>query len=136
MDIPDAIEFIRTHHQAVMATERSDGRPAMSPVIAAVDGDGRVVISTRETAMKVRHLRERPRASLCVLTDGFYGPAVQVEGAVEIVSLPDAMERLVDYYRSVSGEHPDWDEYRAAMEREKRVVVRIDVDRAGPNTWG
>jgi PPOX class probable F420-dependent enzyme len=136
MDFDEAREFLRAHHRAVLATTRRDGGPQLSPVSCGVDDDGRVVVSTRETAAKTKNVRRDPRASLCVFTDGFYGPFVQVEGAVEVVSLPDAMDGLVDYYRQLSGEHPDWDDYRAAMIREQRVLLRIDISRAGPDFSG
>jgi len=135
MDRATALEFIAQHHRAVLATTRADGNPQLSLVAAAVDGDV-VVISTRETAMKTKNLRRRPRASIIVFTDNFYGDSVQVEGPVEVVSLPQAMEGLVAYYRQVAGEHPDWDDYRAAMEREHRVLLRISVERAGPDRAG
>jgi PPOX class probable F420-dependent enzyme len=131
-----AREFLRHHHRAVMATFRADGRPQLSPVLATIDDAGRVVVSTREPSMKVRNLRRDPRISLCLLGDGFFGDWAQVEGLAEIVCLPDAMEPLVDYYRSISGEHPDWDDYRAAMTREQRVVVRFAITRAGPTVAG
>lgn len=136
MDVDAAREFVRTHHQAVLATSRVDGSPQLSPVTVGVDAEGRFVISTRETAYKVRNLRHSPMASLCVLSDGFFGEWVQVDGLAEVVSLPEAMDGLVDYYRSISGEHPDWDDYRAAMERDRRVLVRITGERAGPNRSG
>ena len=136
MDLGHAREFLRTHHRAVLATARRDGRPQMSPVLAAVDGEGKVLISTREGAIKTRNARRDPRVSLCVVNDGFFGEWVQVEGSAEIVSLPAAMELLVDYYRRVAGEHPDWDDYRAAMERDKRVIMRITITRAGPDVSG
>src|ERR1700738_3771119 len=123
MDPDLAWEFLGKHHRAVLATSRADGRPQLSPVTCALDSDGRVVISTRETALKTKNLRRDPRASLCVLTDGFFGEWIQVDGRAEVVSLPEAMELLVDYYRTTAGEHPDWDDYRAAMERERRVMV-------------
>jgi PPOX class probable F420-dependent enzyme len=104
--------------------------------VCAVDDDGRVLVSTRETAMKTRHLRRDPRAALCVFTDGFFGPWVQVEGRAEVISLPGAMDSLIDYYRRVSGEHPDWADYRAAMVRDRRVIVKLSIDRAGPNASG
>lgn len=136
MDIGDALDVIRRQHRAVLATTRSDGRPQLSPVAVGVLGD-RVVVSSRETAMKVHNLRRRPFASVCVIGDSFFGqPWVQVEGPAEVVSLPDAMELLVEYYRHVSGEHPDWDDYRRAMEQEHRVMVRITVERAGPDRAG
>ena len=116
-------------------TTRADGNPQLSPVAAGVDGDV-VVVSTRETALKTKNLRRRPRASLIVFTDSFYGDWVQVEGPVEVVSLPRAMDGLVAYYRQVAGEHPDWEDYRSAMERERRVLLRITVERAGPDRAG
>ena len=104
--------------------------------MVALDDDGRVLISTRETAIKTRNLRRDPQASLCVLNDGFYGEWIQAEGTAEIVPLPDAMEILVSYYRIVAGEHPDWADYRAAMERDRRVIARITLTRAGPDISG
>jgi PPOX class probable F420-dependent enzyme len=136
MDLDAARDVIRQQHHAVLATVRRDGTPQMSPVAAAVDEAGHVVISSRETAVKTTNVRRDPRAWLCVLPDAFYGQWVQVEGAVSVVSLPEAMDGLIDYYRSVSGEHPDWDDYRAAMERERRVLIRLDLTRAGPDISG
>jgi PPOX class probable F420-dependent enzyme len=136
MDIEAAVEFVRSNHRAVLATTRADGGAQLSPVTVAVDDYGVVMVSSRETAYKVKNLRARPRASMCVMNDGFFGEWVQLEGPAEIVSLPDAMEMLVAYYRRVSGEHPDWDDYRAAMERDERCVIRITPDRAGPTRAG
>jgi len=136
MDAAQAQEFLRDNHRAVMATFRSDGRPQLSPVLCAVDAQGRVMVSTREPAVKVRNLERDPRVSLCVLTNRFFGDWVQVEGVTEIIRLPAAMDLLVDYYRRVAGEHDDWDDYRAAMERERRVIVRFAIERAGPNVSG
>ncbi len=136
MDLERARAFVRDNHRAVVSTRRADGQPQLSPVVCGVDADGMITVSTRETAMKVKNLRRDPRVSLCVLNDGFFGDWIQVDGTADIVSLPEAMELLVEYYRSLSGEHPDWDEYRAAMERDQRVLVRIDVERAGPDRSG
>ena len=136
MDVDEARAFLRDHHYGVLATARQDGRPQLSPVLATVDDAGRVVISTRGGAYKVRNLRRDPAASYCGFTTGFFGAWVQVEGTAEIISLPEAMQPLVDYYRSISGEHPDWDDYRAAMERERRVLIAITLTRAGPNRAG
>lgn len=136
MDVSKAVAFAADHHNAVLATTRVDGRPQLSPVTVASHPDGVIEISSRETAFKVRNLRRDPRVSLCVLSDAFYGEFVQVEGVASIVTLPEAMDGLVDYYRRVSGEHPDWDDYRAAMERDRRVLIRISVLRAGPDREG
>jgi PPOX class probable F420-dependent enzyme len=136
MDLDEARAFVRANHRAVLATMRRDGTPQLSPVACTVDAGGAVVVSTREPAAKTRNVRRDPRAWLCVMSDGFYGQFVQVEGSVAVVSLPDAMDGLVDYYRSISGEHPNWDEYRAAMEQERRVLLRLELTRAGPDYSG
>src|SRR5215467_4418731 len=136
MQLERAREFMRVHHRAVLATRRSDGLPQLSPVTVGVAEDGRVVISTRETAMKTKNLARDPHASLCVMTDRFFGEWVQAEGTAVIIHLPEAMEMLVDYYRRVSGEHPDWEDYRNAMRRDRRVIVAITLTRAGPDRGG
>jgi PPOX class probable F420-dependent enzyme len=136
MEIDAAIDFIRTHHRAVLATFRRDGAPQLTPVTVTIGAGDAVVISSREPAAKVRNLRRDPRAWVCVFTDQFFGEFVQVEGSARIIALPEAMDGLVDYYRSVSGEHPDWDDYRSAMVRDQRVLVAIDVNRAGPSYSG
>ena len=136
MDITEVRQFLSDNHRAVMATSRSDGGCQLSPVTVALDGANHVVVSSRETAMKVKNLRRRPRASLCLLNDRFFGTWAQVEGPVEVVALPDAMDGLVDYYRRVSGEHPDWDDYRAAMVRDQRVLLRVSMERVGPTRSG
>ncbi|MEU9831431.1 PPOX class F420-dependent oxidoreductase [Streptosporangium sp. NPDC048047] len=136
MDLDSARDFIRDNHRAVLLTRHADGRPQMSPVIVGLDIDGRAVVSSRETAAKVRNARRDPNVALCVTTDGFFGQWIQIEGTAEIVSLPEAMEHLISYYRGISGEHPDWDDYRMSMELERRVVMRIDLTRAGPDVHG
>lgn len=136
MDLDEARRFLAEHHRAVLVTHRADGGLQTSPVVVAADDAGRAAVSSRETAYKVRNLRRDPRATLCVFTDGFFGDWVQVDGTAEIVSLPDAMELLVDYYRRLAGEHENWDEYRAAMEEEQRVLVRIGLEHAGPDVSG
>ena len=136
MDIDRATAFLRVHHRAVLATARADGRPQLSPVAATADDDGRALISTRETAVKARNVARDPRVSLCVFTDQFFGEWIQAEGTAEIVHLPEALDLLVDYYRRIAGEHPDWDDYREAMRRERRVMVRVTITRAGPDQSG
>ena len=136
MDIQRALDFIRGNHRAVLATRRSDGRPQLSPVTVGIDDDGRVLVSTREPAVKVRNLLRDPYASLCVMNDGFFGQWIQAEGTAEIVRQPEALELLVEYYRKISGEHPDWAEYRSAMQRDRRVIIRISLERAGPDISG
>jgi PPOX class probable F420-dependent enzyme len=137
MDVAEALEFVRDNHRAVLHTYRGDGSPQLSPLTVGAHPDGHVEISSRETAYKVRNLRRDPRASVCVFGDRFIGsPWVQIDGRVRIVSLPDAMDGLVEYYRRISGEHPDWDDYRAAMERDRRVLILLTPERAGPDRQG
>jgi PPOX class probable F420-dependent enzyme len=136
VDLDDARHFLRDHHRAVLHTFREDGTPQLSPVVVALDDDGHAVVSTRETAVKVTNLERDPRASVCVFTDGFFGPWVRVDGTTEIVRLPDALDHLVDYYRRVAGEHEDWDAYRQAMRDERRVLLRITLRAAGPDVAG
>ena len=130
MDLDEARAVVRKQHRAVLSTLRANGEPQMSPVLATVDSAGHVTVSTTRGAAKVRNLRRDPRAWLCVLPDQFFGHWIQVEGAVEIVELPEAMPLLEEYYRSISGEHENWDEYRRAMEEEHRVVLRVSLTRA------
>ncbi len=137
MSTPDEVrEFIRTHHRGVLATTRRDGRPQLSPVLVGIDDDDSLMISTRDTAAKTANIRAQGHAAVCVMRDEFYGEWVQVEGAATVESLPRAMDALVRYYRLIAGEHPDWADYRAAMERDRRVLLRIRIDRAGPLTAG
>src|SRR5256886_13588717 len=137
MDHDEARALLRTQHRAVLATWRSDGTPQLSPVTAGVDEDAYVVISSRHAAYKVRNLRRDTRAYLCAFPDTFFGGRwVQVDGTVTVIDLPDALEGLVEYYRRISGEHPDWDDYRAAMVRDRRVLLRMEITRAGPDRQG
>lgn len=136
MNIDQAREFLRTNHRAVLTTFRQGGGLQLSPVIVGVDEAGLVIMSTRETAYKTHNMRRDPRVSLCVFVDKFFGDWIQIDGTAEIISLPEALEPLVAYYRTVVGEHPDWEDYRAAMVREQRVLVRITIERAGPDRRG
>ena len=135
MDIAKAVDYVRDNSRAVILTTRADGSPAMSPVTLAVV-DEQVTMSTRETAYKVAHLRRDPHTSVCVFPDKWLGRWVQLNCRADIVSLPDAMETLVDYYRTLRGEHPDWDDYRRAMADDKRCIVRFEILSAGPDRAG
>lgn len=136
MNLDKARDFIKKNPRAILATRRRDGAPQMSPIVAALDDDGRILVSSREAAYKSKNARRDPDVSLCFINEGFFGEWIQVDGTADVVPLPDAMELLVDYYRRLSGEHPDWDDYRAAMERDKRLVIRVTIDRAGPDRSG
>jgi PPOX class probable F420-dependent enzyme len=132
----EARAFMRTHHHAVLATLRRDGQPQLSPILVGIDEDGAMIVSTREPAFKTANIRRTAWASVCAFEDGFIGAWVQAEGAASVESLPQALDGLVRYYRLVAGEHPDWDEYRAAMQRERRVLLRIQLERVGPTRSG
>ena len=135
MDLEAAREFMREHHRAVLATRRA-GRIQQSPVLVNVDAEGRAIISSRETAYKVMNLRRDPWAQLCVFTERFFGKWIYGEGEAEVLSLPEAMEPLIDYYKRFPDENPDWDDYRERMRRQKRVLIRIAIERAGPDRQG
>jgi PPOX class probable F420-dependent enzyme len=131
----EARVFVAHNHWAVLITRRRDGGLQTSPVTVGVDDDG-VVISSRETAYKARNIRRDPNVTLCVFTDAFFGPWIQIDGRAELVPLPEAMEGLVDYYRRIRGEHPDWDEYRRAMVADNRLLIRVSILNVGPDRQG
>ncbi|WP_262281629.1 PPOX class F420-dependent oxidoreductase [Micromonospora sp. MA102] len=129
-------EFLRPRHRVVLMTTRADGRPQSSPVSCGVDAEGRLVISTYPERAKVTNIRRDPRVSACVLSDDWNGPWVQVDGTAEVLDLPEALDPLVDYFRSISGEHPDWDEYREAMVRQGKSLIRVTIESWGPIATG
>jgi PPOX class probable F420-dependent enzyme len=131
------LDFLRPRHHGLLTTVRaSDGRPQLSPVTCGVDGDGRIVVSTYPDRAKTANARRDPRVSVCVLSDEWNGPWVQVDGTAEVLDMPEALDALVEYYRCISGEHPDWDDYRAAMARQGKSLIRVSIDRWGPIATG
>ncbi|WP_199443119.1 PPOX class F420-dependent oxidoreductase [Umezawaea beigongshangensis] len=130
------LEFLRPRHRALLITHRADGRPQVSPVSCGVDAEGRIVVSTYPQRAKVRNLRRDDRVSACVLSDDWDGPYVQVDGRAEVLDLPESVEPLVEYFRAIAGEHPDWDEYREAMRRQGKSLIRVTVERWGPIATG
>lgn len=131
VDRDELLDFVRPRHRLVLVTTRANGGPQLSPVTGGVDESGRIVISTYPERAKVANARRTGVASVLVLSDEWNGPWVQVDGDAEVLDLPEALEPLVDYYRAISGEHPDWDEYREAMRRQGKALVRIT-----PSSWG
>jgi PPOX class probable F420-dependent enzyme len=127
----ELLDFIRPRHQAIIITQRAGGRPQASPVTCGVDAGGRIVVSTYPERAKIRNARRQPQVSVLVLSDDFGGPWVQVDGDAEVIDMPEAANALVDYYRAIAGEHPDWDEYRQAMIRQGKSLLRIT-----PASWG
>jgi len=136
VDLDGLLEFVRPRHHMVLLTARSDGRPQASPVSGGVDQEGRIVIATYPERAKTANARRRPEVSVLVLSDGFDGPWVQVDGTCEVLDLPEAVEPLVEYFRSIAGEHPDWDEYRRAMVDQGKSLLRITPSRWGPVATG
>ena len=132
----ELLDFLRTRHRVVLMTTRRDGTPQASPVTAGVDDEGRLVVSTYPERAKVLNARREPAGSALVLSEDWNGEWVQVWGTFEVLDLPDALEPLVDYYRSISGEHPDWDEYRRAMVDQGKALLRLSIDRWGPIATG
>ena len=135
-DREQLLEFLRPRHHAILMTTRKDGRPQSSPNSCGVDSEGRVVISTYPERAKVLNIRRNPLVSVCVLSEEWNGPWVQVDGTAEVIDLPDSVEPLVEYFRSISGEHPDWDEYRQAMRDQGKSLIRITIDGWGPIATG
>lgn len=136
VDLAGLLDFVRPRHRMLWVTERADGRPQISPVTAGVDADGRIITSTYPGRAKTLNSQKRPRGSVCVLSDEFNGPWVQIDGDVDVLHMPDAEDALVDYYRCLAGEHPDWDEYRAAMRIQNKSLLRLTPTRWGPIATG
>ncbi|HEV7824440.1 MAG TPA: PPOX class F420-dependent oxidoreductase [Mycobacteriales bacterium] len=132
----ELLEFLRPRHRAILLTTRQDGRPQASPVACGVDEQGRIVVSTYPGRAKTRNAERDPRASVVVLSDDWDGPWVQVDGRAEVLHLPESLEPLVEYFRCIAGEHSDWDEYRAAMTRQGKSLVRIEIERWSPIATG
>jgi PPOX class probable F420-dependent enzyme len=136
VDRDQLLEFVRPRHHATLVTRRSDGTPQMSPVTCGLDTEGRIVVSTYPQRAKARNARKDPRVSLVVHSDDWDGPYVQVDGTAEVLDMPEALEPLVEYFRCISGEHPDWDEYRDAMRKQDKSLIRITPERWGPVAEG
>jgi PPOX class probable F420-dependent enzyme len=136
VDRAGLLDFVRSRHSMVLITRRADGSPQSSPVSGGVDGEGRLVISSYPERAKVFNLRRDPRCSVLVLSPDFGGAWVQVDGSAEVIDQPEAIEPLVEYYRSISGEHPDWAEYRQAMADQGKSLIRVTPTRWGPIATG
>ena len=131
VDNAGLLEFIRPRHHLILTTRRLDGSLQSSPVSGGVDPQGRIVVSSYPERAKVTNIRRDPRVSVLVLSDDFGGPWVQVETTGTVIDLPEAVEPLVEYFRSISGEHPDWAEYRQAMIDQGKCLLRLE-----PVSWG
>ncbi|GAB2980371.1 PPOX class F420-dependent oxidoreductase [Amycolatopsis acidiphila] len=136
VDREELLEFLRPRHRAILMTTRADGTPQLSPVTAGIDTEGRFVVSTYPKRAKATNARRSPAVSACVLSDEWNGAWVQLDGQAEVLDMPDAVEPLVEYFRCISGEHPDWDEYREAMRKQNKSLIRVTIERWGPIATG
>lgn len=132
----ELLDFVRPRHRALLITRRADGTPQASPLTCGVDDSGRIVVSTYPERAKTRNAKRDARVSVVVLSDEWNGPWVQIDGTAEVVDTPDSVEPLVEYYRNIAGEHPDWDEYRQAMVKQGKSIIRITPERWGPVATG
>ncbi|MCX4644480.1 MULTISPECIES: PPOX class F420-dependent oxidoreductase [unclassified Streptomyces] len=136
VSLDELLDFVRPRHRALLLTARADGTPQASPLTCGVDDSGRIVVSTYPERAKTRNAKRNPRVSVVVLSDDWNGPWVQIDGTAEVIDSPESVEPLVEYFRNISGEHPDWDEYRAAMRKQGKSIIRITPERWGPVATG
>jgi PPOX class probable F420-dependent enzyme len=136
VSLDELLDFVRPRHRAILLTRRADGSPQGSPLTCGVDDAGRIVVSTYPERAKTRNARRDDRVSICVVSDDWNGPYVQVDGHAEVLDMPEAEDDFVEYYRCIAGEHPDWDEYRQAMHRQNKSLIRITIDAWGPIATG
>ncbi|MEU6282064.1 PPOX class F420-dependent oxidoreductase [Streptomyces sp. NPDC047028] len=136
VSLDELLDFVRPRHRAILLTRRADGSPQASPLTCGVDDAGRIVVSTYPERAKTRNAKRESRVSLLVLSDEWNGPWVQVDGTAEVLDSPDSVEPLVEYYRNIAGEHPDWDEYREAMVKQGKSIIRVTPERWGPVATG
>ncbi|WP_406105489.1 PPOX class F420-dependent oxidoreductase [Streptomyces sp. NBC_01003] len=134
--LDELLDFVRPRHRALLLTARADGTPQASPLTCGVDDSGRIVVSTYPERAKTRNAKRNPQVSVVVLSDDWNGPWVQIDGTAEVIDSPESVEPLVEYFRNISGEHPDWDEYRAAMLKQGKSIIRITPERWGPVATG
>ena len=136
VELDELLDFVRPRHRMILATRRAEGTPQLSPVTGGVDDRGRIVISTYPGRAKTRNAEQRPEVSVCVVSDNWNDAWVQIDGTAEVLHQPESVEALVDYFRCISGEHPDWDEYREAMRAQGKSLIRITPTRWGPVATG
>ncbi|MFD3442309.1 PPOX class F420-dependent oxidoreductase [Streptomyces sp. NPDC058685] len=136
VELDELLEFVRPRHRAILLTARRDGSPQGSPLTCGVDDSGRIVMSTYPERAKTRNAKRDPRVSVIVLSDDWDGPWVQIDGEAEVIDTPDSVEPLVEYFRNISGEHPDWAEYREAMRKQGKSLIRVTPVRWGPIAKG
>lgn len=136
VSLDELLDFVRPRHRAILLTRRADGTPQASPLTCGVDDSGRIVVSTYPERAKTRNAKRDPRVSVLVISDDWDGPWVQIDGTAEVIDSPESVEPLVEYYRNIAGEHPDWDEYRAAMVKQGKSIIRVTPQKWGPVATG
>lgn len=136
VSLEELLDFVRPRHRALLLTRRADGSPQASPLTCGVDDSGRIVVSTYPERAKTRNAKRDPRVSVLVLSDDWNGPWVQIDGSAEVIDSPESVEPLVEYFRNISGEHPDWDEYREAMVKQGKSIIRVTPEKWGPVATG
>lgn len=136
VSLDELLDFVRPRHRALLLTRRADGSPQASPLTCGVDDSGRIVVSTYPERAKTRNAKRDPRVSIVVVSDEWNDPWVQIDGTAEVIDPPESVEPLVEYYRNIAGEHPDWDEYRAAMLKQGKSIIRVTPERWGPVATG
>ena len=136
VSLEELLDFVRPRHRALLLTRRADGSPQASPLTCGVDDAGRIVVSTYPERAKTRNAKRDPRVSVLVLSDDWNGPWVQIDGSAEVIDSPESVEPLVEYFRNISGEHPDWDEYREAMVKQGKSIIRVTPESWGPVATG
>jgi PPOX class probable F420-dependent enzyme len=135
MKIADAQKFLQENHRACIAVRQKDGWPQMTLVTPGIDAEGRVIITSRGTTYKLKHLRRDPRVSMLIFGEQYSGSKfVQIHGTAEIIDLPEAMDMLIYWYKQLRGEHKNWDEYRKQMVDQKRAIIRVKIDKVGPQS--
>ena len=135
MEIADAQKFIKDNHRACIAVRQKDGWPQMTLVTPGIDAAGRIILTSRGTTYKVKHLRRDPKVSMLIFGEQFSGSKfVQIHGSAEVVDLPHAMDGLIDWYKTVRGEHKNWEDYKQQVTDEKRVLIRINIEKVGPQS--
>ena len=136
VDRAEMEDFVRPRHRGVLLTTRRDGRPQSSLVTLGLDTSGRVVVSSYPERAKSINAKRNPAASMVVMSDEFGGEWIQLDGTAEVLDMPEALDGLVEYFRVISGEHPDWDEYRQAMAHQGKCLIRLTIHQWGPISKG
>ncbi len=137
MEIADAQKFLRDNHHGVLVTRKKDSSLQMTLVSPVIDDEGKVIITSRESTYKVKNIKRNPQISLLVYGDQFNGSNyIQIDGRAEIIPLPQAMDIVLDWHRQIRGVPANWDEIREKTKTERRIAMRVTIERVGPQNKG